>query len=71
MLITHGDFQIEIGLAQHTLDGRFTVAWAVYGTSRRAGAGPLEAGTTIAFSDAETAVTVAMAQGRDSANGFA
>jgi hypothetical protein len=65
-MFNHGDFEIEVGLAHEHIDGRFTVAWAVYRRPRIEG--PVYAGTTIAFNDPETAVAMAMAQARLAAN---
>jgi hypothetical protein len=65
MLVTHGNFYIEVGLAQRCPDGRFTVAWAVYPSRRELG--PVYAGTTTAFNNPDMAVAIACAEARAAA----
>ncbi len=68
MLITHRNFEIEIGLAQKTVDGDFVTPWAAYKRPRKAGDGPTLAGTTITFSDPEMAEAMAHADSRNAVN---
>jgi hypothetical protein len=68
MLITHRNCEIEIGLAQETIDGRFTVSWAAFRMPRGLSSRAAFRGTTISFGDPNMADAMAHADSRNAVN---
>ena len=71
MQITHGKFEIHLGLPLMAIDGKYMVAWGLYRMPRTAGDQPEYLGTTIGISEESLAVATALAESRLKANELA
>ncbi|KAF1045659.1 hypothetical protein [Xylophilus sp.] len=71
MKITHGEFEIYLGLPLMGIDGRCVVAWALYRMPRTMGDQPEYLGATNGISDEGLAMSTALAESRLKANELA
>ncbi|KAF1006018.1 MAG: hypothetical protein GAK28_02926 [Luteibacter sp.] len=71
MQITHGEFEIYLGLPLMGIDGKCMVAWALYRIPRTMGDQPEYLGATIGVSGENLAVATALAESRVKANELA